>query len=175
MTKYITFAALAILASCGANEPAFAQNVQGPTTQCIQQSPALSAGQQYSCSFDASGNLKVTVSGGGGGTVTLGPIAPTQSTTTESSHVFCAAACTVYSLNVQSCPSGDWLLLFNATSAPSDGSVTPAGYWQLGSTGVAFSWVAPLKMTTGAVTVCSSTGPFTKTAVSGAAFTGQVQ
>ena len=70
-----------------------------------------------------------------------------------------------------------WIMVFNATSAPGDGTVTPAAVIYAANAG---SWSAlydpvPLYLGTG-ITVCaSSTGPYTKTAFSTSNFiTGQV-
>src|SRR5207302_141151 len=98
-----------------------------------------------------------------------------SSAAAETSHVFCSSACKIYALGFPACPAGDWAMLFDATSAPADGNVTPAWYAQSAAAGVSADWTThPRPVTTGATVVCSSTGPFTKTAVS-TEFTGQAQ
>lgn len=71
-----------------------------------------------------------------------------------------------------SAASGSYIMLFNATSAPSDGSVTPLKCWGPMAAAGPFSlaWgVGPvLTMSTGITVVSSSTGCFTKTATNAA-------
>lgn len=113
---------------------------------------------------------------------TLGGLAPTPSTTSAvvSCTVLKASAGQLYSLNVAIGATTGYVMIFNATSAPIDGAVTPA--WTPirvvsdGTSGWAsYSWGnTPLTLGTG-ITVCfSSTGPFTKTASSTAVITGQI-
>jgi hypothetical protein len=107
---------------------------------------------------------------------TLG-VAPAASTSAEACHVFKASAGNVYSLSGY-VDGAAFIMVFNATSAPADGAVTPvvwayaavAGTWSLDYGAI------PAAFSTG-VTVCrSSTGPLTKTAVStNTVFAGRVK
>lgn len=104
----------------------------------------------------------------------------------ESSHVFCNAAgtggaqkapCFIRSLYVTTGAASGYLMVFNATSAPADGAVTPAAcivvpanntaHIDFGETTQAFM--------AGLVAVFSTTGCFTKTASATAYFSGRVQ
>jgi hypothetical protein len=70
-------------------------------------------------------------------------------------------------------------MVFDATTAPADGAVTPkvCRYIKSDGTGGATSlaWANPLTFATGISTAFSSTGCFTKTASATAFFGGQVQ
>lgn len=106
-------------------------------------------------------------------------VPPVNSTTTESNHVLKASAGALYNITVTIGASAGWLLLFDATSAPADGAVTPAYWYPVATNGtfgaIAVSWPAvPLKFSTGIVAVFSTTGPFTKTASATAQFSAQV-
>jgi hypothetical protein len=104
-------------------------------------------------------------------------IAAVASTSAEACHVFKASAGNLYSVSGTIGAAG-WIMVFNATSAPADGAVTPVAWAQPTSSG---SWAInygtiPLVLSTG-ITVCaSSTGPLTKTAYStNTVFSGRVQ
>lgn len=70
-----------------------------------------------------------------------------------------------------------WVMIFNATSAPSDGSVTPAKCYALPSGATAFTgaFPNPAVFSTGITIVASTTGCFTKTASAHAFISGDVQ
>jgi hypothetical protein len=102
--------------------------------------------------------------------------APVASTAAEACHVLKASAGILYSVGGLA-GQAEYFMLFNATSAPADGTVTPVWWGQAGAAGYwGVSFPNPLSLSTG-VTVCaSSTAPFTKTAIStGNVFSGQVQ
>ena len=83
--------------------------------------------------------------------------------------------------------SSRWVLLFDANAVPSDGTVTGcattastrpclAKAYQIGaSSTIGVSWSpGPFPLfTTGIILVCSTTGPFTKTATSDCVFSGE--
>lgn len=162
---YAQTASAVVVSSCGTP----------PTT--------YTAGQMFPLTVDTTG--KLCDGGGSGGStnpiyVTGTPVAPVTSTTTESSHVLKSSAGSLDNLTITVGATSGWLMLFDATSAPADGAVTPAYYIPVASSGTngyaALSWSNnPLKFTTGIVAVFSSTGPFTKTASATAQFSGQVQ
>lgn len=117
--------------------------------------------------------ISVAIVTGSGATVT-----PIASTALESNHVLKASAGTFYSVTVTTGVTAGYVMVFNATSAPADGAVTPlfvsaapanstTSLSMNGSPGATFS--------TGIVVVFSTTGPLTKTASATAAFTGMVQ
>ena len=101
---------------------------------------------------------------------------PVRSAATEGSHVLKSGAGTLFGLSVTASAAG-YVLVYNATSAPSDGAVTPiACYYNSsgpGTLGVAFT-PFPLQFTTGITVVYSSTGCFTQTTSSTAFFLGEV-
>lgn len=111
--------------------------------------------------------------------VSLALAAPVSSTATEGTHVLKGSAGNLFSLTVTIGAVSGWAMVFDATTAPADGSVTPkyCRYIKSDGTGGATSlgWVDPLSFTTGISVAFSSTGCFTKTASSTAFFTGQVQ
>lgn len=98
------------------------------------------------------------------------------STAAEASRVLCATACLLSGFQVNSAGTAVYVMLFDATSAPDDGAVTPVKWYRLAteSTGSAI-WTDPMRMNTGAVLVCSSTGPFTKTASATCTFSGEIR
>jgi len=99
---------------------------------------------------------------------TLAGVTTAQTSAAASSLVAKASAGSVVSIS-GSAASGSYIMLFNATTAPADGAVTPLKCWgPMAAAGpFVFSWgVGPvLAMSTGATVVSSSTGCFTKTAV----------
>lgn len=99
------------------------------------------------------------------------------SSTAESSHVLKAGAGTLYGLDVTTGAAAGYVMLFNATSAPADGAVTPIKAWVVSansSLGVSFIPGPPLAFSAGITATFSTTGPFTKTASSTAFFSGEV-
>jgi hypothetical protein len=125
--------------------------------------------------------------GGGGGSVTQGttPWATQEtartsvtSTTLEANHVIKASAGALYSFEVQAdatlSAAAWWVMIYNATSAPADGAVTPAKCYQIpaGSPGANFAFPAPISFSTGIVIGVSTTGCFTKTASAHAFISG---
>lgn len=70
-----------------------------------------------------------------------------------------------------------WLMIYNATSAPADGAVTPVKCYALpsGATGFNGAFSAPISFSTGIVIGVSTTGCFTKTASTHAFISGDYQ
>jgi hypothetical protein len=98
----------------------------------------------------------------------------------ESSKVLKASAGNLYSLTVTIGVTSGYLMIFNATSAPVDGAVTPVYCLPVASNGTngsaAISWGNfPLVASTGITAVFSTTGCFSKTASATASFFGQIQ
>ena len=106
------------------------------------------------------------------------PIPPqTPSAAAEATHVFKAAPGILYGFQVNTGGSSVWVMLFNATTAPADGTVAPVKWWQVAASstlGVSFAPIG-LQLSTGISVACSTTGPFTKTATSTCEFSGDVQ
>lgn len=103
-------------------------------------------------------------------------ITPVVSTAAESSHILKAGAGNLYGLSVTTGAVAGYVLIFNATSAPADGAVTPTHCYSvpaLSSLGV--DWKMPAAFSTGITAVFSTTGCFTKTASATAFFSGAVK
>lgn len=104
---------------------------------------------------------------------------PIVSTSVESSHVFKASAGLALGFAVTSGATPGYLMVFNATTPPSDGSVLPVKCLYVPANQTiglspdpgAAAWL----FSAGITTVFSSTGCFTKTASATAFFSGQVQ
>lgn len=99
----------------------------------------------------------------------------TASAAVASSYVACSAGCNAFggvAVNTDTNPV--WIMAFNATAAPADGAVTPAWWVQIPASSTAELKLSygdqPTRWTTGLTFVCSSTGPFTKTAAVKCAF-----
>jgi hypothetical protein len=93
-------------------------------------------------------------------------IAPSASSAAEACHVIKASAGTLYAVSGLA-GQAEYFMVFNATSAPGDGAVTPVWWGQALTAGAwSVTYPNPLSMSTG-ITICaSSTGPLTKTAIS---------
>ena len=115
-------------------------------------------------------NLEIVIEDGAVRT-TNGPTAaagaaltPSATATAQSSVVLKASAGNFFGANCTATVSG-YLMLFDATSAPADGTVTPKKVWAMSAgSSIEVGYFVPLRMATGITLVFSSTGPFTKTA-----------
>jgi hypothetical protein len=107
----------------------------------------------------------------------LAGIAPVVSTALEGSHVILASAGELYDWHVAATVDG-WVLVFDATSAPADGAVTPKIARQIGA-GTTLSFEPgggpPTHFATGIAMVFSTTGPFTKTGSATAFFSAKAR
>lgn len=67
-----------------------------------------------------------------------------------------------------------WIMIYDATSAPADGAVTPAKCYPMpiGTTGYSASFASPLRFATGIVIGVSTTGCYSKTASTHALISG---
>lgn len=101
-------------------------------------------------------------------------VTPQATTAVASNLVLCSAACNFYGAALTTGAVGGYLMVFNATSAPADGAVTPTICRAIGansSVEVDYS-TSPRRMSTGATAVFSTTGCYTKTASATAAIEG---
>lgn len=101
---------------------------------------------------------------------------PVNSASGEGSHVFKNVPGVLYGFSVTSGASAGYVLVYNATSAPADGAVTPVACYALAANstiGVAYTPL-PLNMTTGITAVFSTTGCFTQTTSATAFFMSEV-
>ena len=100
------------------------------------------------------------------------------STAAEGTHVLKASAGNLYSAYVTTGATAGYFLVFNATSAPADGAVTPIHCVQVPANttmGISFN-PGPVEVySTGISLAFSSTGCFTKTASATAFFHGSVK
>ncbi|WP_397586798.1 hypothetical protein [Sphingobium fuliginis] len=104
-------------------------------------------------------------------------IVPVASTAVESNRVFKASAGNLYRLSITSGASAGYLMVFNATTAPADGAVTPLVCRAIAASStltISFSDF-PARFSTGITAVFSTTGCFTKTASATAYFEGYTQ
>lgn len=131
--------------------------------------------QQGVLQQDAKGNLLTVISPSA---LSADGITPITSTTVESSHILKASAGNFYGACVTTGAVAGFMMVFNLTSAPADGAVTPVEWIQLAANSTAclsYGSGPPNAYATGITLVYSSTGPFTKTASATAAFVGRVK
>lgn len=102
------------------------------------------------------------------------------SSSLEACHVIKASAGNLYSVGATIQATTGIIQVFNATSAPVDGAVTPVWSMPIVSNGTlggaSFEWSIPLRLGTG-ITICfsSATTPFTKTASATALISANAQ
>lgn len=133
----------------------------------------------------ASADLPNSVLPGGNAAVEIVPDSTTTigitrivSAAAESNHVLKGSAGNLYGVYVTTGATAGYLLVFNATSAPVDGAVTPSEcLWAPANstTFLNFNPGPPAIFSTGITAVFSSTGCFTKTASATAYFAGSVK
>ena len=129
-------------------------------------------GQAFAQSQGPSGATTGPSSSSGAG------IAVVVSSAAESNHVMKASAGNFYGGYITTGASAGYLMMFNLTSAPTDGAVTPAAcIYVPATTSMSLTGIAtiPIYWSTGIVMVFSTTGCFTKTASATAYFSGMVQ
>ena len=90
-----------------------------------------------------------------------------------SSLVLKASAGNLYSLQASATAAG-FIMVFNATTAPADGTVSPAICYPVAANGAVTLSFPPAYFSTGITAVYSSTGCFTKTASATAFISGSV-
>lgn len=97
-----------------------------------------------------------------------------QTTVVGSSQVVKGSSCNLYSLSCTSGASAGFVLVFDATTPPADGTVTPIDVITIAANAtVTKNYPIPLRCNSGATLVFSTTGPFTKTASATAFLMGQ--
>jgi hypothetical protein len=96
-----------------------------------------------------------------------------QTSVAASNLVVKASAGNLYALNCCAGGTAGYVMVFNLTSTPADGAVTPRKVFTCAAnTSVSVTFNPPLKFDTGITLVFSSTGPFTKTGSSSAFLSG---
>lgn len=125
--------------------------------------------------------LPTGAGGGGGGATSAVAITPVSSSALAANQIIKASAGTLSSFNVSadSTLSGAawWIMVYNATSAPADGAVTPLKCYAMasGTTSYASAFTAPITFSAGITIGVSTTGCFTKTASTHAFISGDAQ
>lgn len=102
------------------------------------------------------------------------PMALSQTTTIESSHIFKPTGGYLYSLSATTSAAG-YVLLYDATAVPSNGTVTPQGCYAVAANStnvIMFGY--PFPFLNGIIAAFSSTGCFTQT-LANAFFAAQVR
>ena len=142
---------------------------------------AYPAGSTRNDVVDVNGNKCAT----GSVTATLSPsssssvgITGVVSSTAESSHVLKGASGNLYSIYLTTGATAGYLMVFNATSAPSNGAVTPDQCIEApanSTVGISNGIGPPDVYSTGITAVFSSTGCFTQTLSATAMFRGRVE
>lgn len=103
-------------------------------------------------------------------------IPPIVSGSAESNHVICAAACNLWGASITTGAAAGFFMVFNATSAPADGAVTPIECVQIpanGSGSINFGAGPPDRYATGVTLAFSTTGCFNLTKSATAFFKGR--
>ena len=105
------------------------------------------------------------------------PVNYVVSTTAEASHVLKAKPGSLFGFSATTGASAGYVMLFDATAAPSNGTVTPVACYYIPSTSsFNTSWSQfPLAFNTGIVIEFSTTGCFAATSSSTAFFSAQIQ
>ena len=116
----------------------------------------------------------VLVATGPVSTAALG-IVPVVSTALETGHVIKGSAGNLYSLTVTSTSAAGIVQVFNSTTVPAAGAVTPIDFFQLpAASTLVIGYDPPLQCGTGiSVAFSTATTPFTKTDSATAAFSGK--
>jgi hypothetical protein len=149
-------------------------------------SPFQAGGSIGNTSFGATLPTTPTVAAGNGvvpspASESAAGLIPIPSTALEANHVIKGSAGNLYSFNVSadSMLSGAawWLMIYNATSAPSDGAVTPIKCYAFpsGTTGYSAAFTLPINLSAGITLGVSTTGCFTKTASAHAFISGDAK
>lgn len=116
----------------------------------------------YQTRGDTTGNWQLQVPA----TTAVGTIVPTASTVAESGRVLKASAGNLIRIGITTAGSAGYLMVFNSTTVPADGTVTPLMCRAIGATSTVVYGMAdiPPRFTTGISVAFSTTGCFTKTA-----------
>lgn len=108
-------------------------------------------------------------------------LTPTTTSALAANQIVKGSAGNLYSFEVtaDSTLSGAawWIMIYNATSAPGDGAVTPLKCYGMASgvTSYGAAWPVPVAFSTGITIGVSTTGCFTKTASTHAFISGDAQ
>ncbi len=147
-------------------------------TSTLQSSVQSAAGTPNATALTVQGNasgVPVPVSVAASPASTTG-LASVVSSAAENGHVLKASAGNLYGLDVSSGASAGYVLIFNSTTIPSNGAVTPIKAYPIAAnSAIGLSWSpVPLYFSTGISVAFSTTGPFTLTLSATAFFSGEV-
>lgn len=109
--------------------------------------------------------------------VSTSALAPVVSAAVEGTHVLKGSAGNLYGLVVTNTTVAGYVMVFNATTAPADGAVTPIYCLPIGinqTVSLTGPSTIPISFSTGISVAFSTTGCFTKTVSATAMFTGLV-
>lgn len=169
---------------------AFAQSVGWPPPAGMlaalgvynSSAPTLTTGQISPLQLDAAGNLKTVASGTPSGNQTVqvdgAEISTTSTAALAANQIIKSSAGQLYSFNVSAdstlSAAAWWIMIYNATTAPADGAITPAKCYAmtLGTTSYSAAFPSPVPFATGITIGVSTTGCFTKTASTHAFISG---
>lgn len=102
----------------------------------------------------------------------------------EAGHAICTGSCNLngFQVNNWDTTTAITVMMFGGTVIPADGTVAPVKWWPLAAAPsaavpqvLAVSWLGGLQQNGGVTLVCSTTGPYTKTAHATCTFSGDVQ
>lgn len=152
----------------------FASLAVAQVATVVSSSPTYDVGSVKGLSQNTDGSLRVSCPEPTA-TATYG-ITPVVSSAAEANHVLKATPGNLYGLSVTTGATAGYVLLFNATSAPADGAVTPLFCYAIpASSSIGVTFDIPAAFATGITASFSSTGCFTKTASATAFFAGSVK
>lgn len=162
---------LALCGSAGALIGAPYPSLTGSVSVCDPWDP------QNCIQPESDGSIPVT------GTLTPAPspdpsaaIAPIVTAAAGSDLVVKASAGNFYGFSLTTGATAGYALVFNATSAPANGAVTPVKCLVVGQNStIGASFEPPIRLDTGIVVSFSSTGCFTKTSSATAFISGQAE
>ena len=160
------------------NVPGFNANIVAsvalPVTGTFWQATQPVSGTFWQAIQPVSGTIQPSAASSSG-------LTPSSTVALASSQIVKASAGNLYSFEVSadSTLSGSpwWIMIFNATTLPADGAVTPTKCYAMssGQTSAAYAWMIPVQFSTGIVIGVSTTGCFTKTASVHAFISGDAQ
>ena len=180
-TAYIAIGGSSIVATTSSIPLAVGQTVAFATGGNSYVAGITSAGSSAISLQSGSGVPVVTYGNAtiSGGTIAATPpiVSPVASSAAEASHVFKASAGTLYGFVGTSGASAGYFLLFDATSAPSNGAVVPKYCMPVTANQSVSMSSTPigLAFANGVVGVFSTTGCFTQTTSATAAMSAAVQ
>lgn len=143
---------------------------------------SYTAGKIYPTTQDTTGRqCGASSSSGGAVTATIAPATKVSTTVLAANLVVDATAGHLTSFDVSAdstlSASAWWVIIYDATTAPGDGTVTPAKCYAmpLGATSISAAFPIPVTFTTGITIGVSTTGCFAKTASTHAFISGDFQ